>query len=175
MQVFFFKTVNINTYMSSISFIGWIHTFAGTSAIFIGVYILCKYKLIAYSLHSGKIYIFLTGISAATSLLIFNKGGFNLAHLLGLFTLFALFIGFIFERKQIFGISRYFQAFSYSATLLFSLIPGISEVFTRLPSGNPIAQSIFDPVLQKTFLLLTFLYICLIAYQSYWIKFRLKT
>ncbi len=163
------------TTVFGISLIGWIHTITGSLAIFIGIYILHKYKLIAYSLHSGKIYIFLTGISAATSLFIFNKGGFNLAHLLGLFTLFALFIGFIFERKQIFGISRYFQAFSYSATLLFSLIPGISEVFTRLPSGNPIAQSIFDPVLQKTFLLLTFLYICLIAYQSYWIKFRLKT
>lgn len=163
------------TTVFGISLIGWIHSITGSLAIFIGIYILYKYKLIAYSLHSGKIYIFLTGISAATSLFIFNKGGFNLAHLLGLFTLFALFIGFIFERKQIFGISRYFQAFSYSATLLFSLIPGISEVFTRLPSGNPIAQSIFDPVLQKTFLLLTFLYICLIAYQSYWIKFRLKT
>lgn len=163
------------TTVFGISLIGWIHTITGSLAIFIGIYILYKYKLIAYSLHSGKIYIFLTGISAATSLFIFNKGGFNLAHLLGLFTLFALFIGFIFERKQIFGISRYLQAFSYSATLLFSLIPGISEVFTRLPSGNPIAQSIFDPILQKTFLLLTFLYICLIAYQSYWIKFRLKT
>ncbi len=163
------------TTVFGISLIGWIHTITGSLAIFIGIYILYKYKLIAYSLHSGKIYIFLTGISAATSLFIFNKGGFNLAHLLGLFTLFALFIGFIFEKKQIFGISRYFQAFSYSATLLFSLIPGISEVFTRLPSGNPIAQSIFDPILQKTFLLLTFLYICLIAYQSYWIKFRLKT
>lgn len=163
------------TTVFGISLIGWIHTITGSLAIFIGIYILYKYKLIAYSLHSGKIYIFLTGISAATSLFIFNKGGFNLAHLLGLFTLFALFIGFIFERKQIFGISKYFQAFSYSSTLLFSLIPGISEVFTRLPSGNPIAQSIFDPVLQKTFLLLTFLYICLIAYQSYWIKFRLKT
>ena len=163
------------TTVFGISLIGWIHTITGSLAIFIGIYILYKYKLIAYSLHSGKIYIFLTGISAATSLFIFNKGGFNLAHLLGLFTLFALFIGFIFERKQIFGISKYFQAFSYSATLLFSLIPGISEVFTRLPSGNPIAQSIFDPILQKTFLLLTFLYICLIAYQSYWIKFRLKT
>jgi len=163
------------TTVFGISLIGWIHTITGSLAIFIGIYILHKYKLIAYSLHSGKIYIFLTGISAATSLFIFNNGGFNLAHLLGLFTLFALFIGFIFERKQIFFFFLYFQAFSYSATLLFSLIPGISEVFTRLPSGNPIAQSIFDPVLQKTFLLLTFLYICLIAYQSYWIKFRLKT
>ena len=161
--------------MSSISFIGWIHTIAGTAAIFIGVYILCKYKLIEFSLYSGKIYIFLTGISAATSLLIFNNGGFNLAHLLGLFTLMALLVGFIFENREFFGISRHLQAFSYSATLLFSLIPGMSEVFTRLPPGNPIAQSIFDPILQKTFLVLTFLYFCLIVYQSYWIKFRLKT
>ena len=84
------------TTVLGISLIGWIHTITGSIAIFIGIYILCKYKLIAYSLHSGKIYIFLTGISAATSLLIFNKGEFNLAHLLGLFTLFALFIGFTF-------------------------------------------------------------------------------
>ena len=163
------------TTVLGISLIGWIHTITGSIAIFIGIYILCKYKLITYSLHSGKIYIFLTGISAATSLLIFNKGEFNLAHLLGLFTLFALFIGFTFENKQFFGISKFMQAFSYSVTLLFSLIPGLSEVFTRLPAGNPIAQSIFDPILQKTFLVLTFLYFCLIVYQSYWIKFRLKT
>lgn len=102
------------TTVLGISLIGWIHTITGSLAIFIGIYILCKYKLIAYRLHSGKIYIFLTGISAATSLLIFNKGGFNLAHLLGLFTLFALFIGFTFGNKQFFGISKYMQAFSYS-------------------------------------------------------------
>ena len=136
------------TTVFGISLIGWIHTITGSLAIFIGIYILYKYKLIAYSLHSGKIYIFLTGISAATSLFIFNKGGFNLAHLLGLFTLFALFIGFIFERKQIFGISRYLQAFSYSATLLFSLIPGISEVFTRLPSGILYVQILYPNFLK---------------------------
>ena len=163
------------TTILGLSIIGWIHTISGSLGIFIGVYILFKHKLIAFSLYSGKLYILLTGISAITSLFIFKNDEFNLAHLLGIFTISALLSGFIFENKQFFGLSRYLQAFSYSVTLLFSLIPGMSEVFTRLPPGNPIAQSIFDPILQKTFLILTFLYFCLIVYQSYLIRFRLKT
>ena len=83
-------------------------------------------------------------------------------------------VGYICERKDFFGLSSYVQAASYSSTLLFSLIPGMSEIFTRLPAGNPLADSIFDPILQKTFLFLTFLFFCLITYQSYWIRFKSK-
>ncbi len=162
------------TLIFGISVIGWIHTITGSIAIVLGLHILWQYKIISSKLTSGKIYIILTALSAATSLLIFNKGGFNLAHLLGIITIVALLVGYICERKDFFGLSSYVQAASYSSTLLFSLIPGMSEIFTRLPAENPLADSIFDPILEKTFLFLTFLFFCLITYQSYWIRFKSK-
>jgi hypothetical protein len=83
--------------------------------------------------------------------MIFNNGGFNLAHLLGVFALLGVFLGLLFEHKEFFDLSKYFQAICYTGTMLCHLIPGISEVFTRFPPSQPIANSIFDPILLVSF------------------------
>ena len=79
--------------MNEISLVGWFHTIAGTLAIFIGIYLISKFKVISSKPNLGKIYLILTTITAATSLMIFNNGGFNLAHLLGVFALLGVFSG----------------------------------------------------------------------------------
>ena len=81
----------------------------------------------------------------------FNNGGFNLAHLLGVITLLAIGGGVFVEAFKRFPFAKYLQAISYSGTILCSCIPAISEVFTRLPVGNPLADSIFDPILIVSF------------------------
>ena len=133
--------------MNSLSTVGWFHTIAGTVAIFIGLYLVTRFKVISSKPNLGKIYLILTTITAATSLMIFNNGGFNLAHLLGVFALLGVFLGLLFEHKEFFGLSKYLQATCYTGTMLCHLIPGISEVFTRFPPSQPIANSIFDPIL----------------------------
>ena len=135
------------SHMNSLSTVGWFHTIAGTLAIFIGIYLISKFKFISSKSKLGKIYLILTTITAATSLMIFNNGGFNLAHLLGVFALLGVLLGLLFEHKEFFGLSKYFQTICYTGTMLCHLIPGISEVFTRIPPSQPIAHSIFDPIL----------------------------
>ena len=156
--------------MNEISLVGWFHTIAGTLAIFIGIYLISKFKVISSKSNLGKTYLILTTITAATSLMIFNNGGFNLAHLLGVFALLGVFLGLLFEHKEFFGLSKYFQAFCYSGTMLCHLIPGISEVFTRFPPNKPIANSIFDPILLISFGVFFVIFLITVFFQMLYLK-----
>ena len=151
--------------MNEISLVGWFHTIAGTAAIFIGIYLISKFKVIYSKAFLGKTYLVLTTITAATSLMIFNNGGFNLAHLLGVFALLGVFLGLLFEHKEFFGFSKYFQAICYTGTMLCHLIPGISEVFTRFPPSQPIANSIFDPILLVSFGIFFLIFLITVIFQ----------
>jgi len=151
--------------MNEISLVGWFHTIAGTLAIFIGIYLISKFKVISSKSNLGKIYLILTAVTAATSLMIFNNGGFNLAHLLGIFALLGVFLGLLFGHKEFFGLSKYFQAICYTGTMLCHLIPGISEVFTRFPPSQPIANSIFDPILLVSFGIFFVIFLITIFFQ----------
>ena len=156
--------------MNSLSTVGWFHTIAGTAAIFIGIYLVSKFKVISSKPNLGKTYLILTTITAATSLMIFNNGGFNLAHLLGVFALLGVFLGLLFEHKEFFGLSKYLQATCYTGTMLCHLIPGISEVFTRFPPNQPIANSIFDPILLVSFGIFFLMFLITIFFQILYLK-----
>jgi len=156
--------------MNSLSTVGWFHTISGTVAIFIGIYLISKFKFISSKSNLGKIYLILTTITAATSLMIFNNGGFNLAHLLGIFALLGVFLGLLFEHKEFFGLSKYLQATCYTGTMLCHLIPGISEVFTRFPPNQPIANSIFDPILLVSFGIFFLMFLITIFFQILYLK-----
>tara|TARA_A100001015_G_scaffold46919_1_gene51766 strand:+ start:529 stop:1008 length:480 start_codon:yes stop_codon:yes gene_type:complete len=156
--------------MYSLSIVGWFHTIAGTLAIFIGIYLISKFSVISSKSNLGKIYLILTIITAATSLMIFNNGGFNLAHLLGVFALLGVFLGFLFEHEELFDLSKYFQAICYTGTMLCHLIPGISEVFTRVPPSQPIANSIFDPILLVSFGIFFLIYLITVFFQILHLK-----
>ena len=153
------------SHMNTLSTVGWLHTIAGTIAIFIGAYLVIKFKVISSKSNLGTIYLILTTVTAATSLMIFNNGGFNLAHLLGIFALLGVFLGLLFEHKEFFGLSKYFQAICYTGTMLCHLIPGISEVFTRFPPSQPIANSIFDPILLVSFGIFFLIFLITVLFQ----------
>ena len=53
--------------MPAISFLGWVHTILGISALLIGFYSLAKYKFIKARNLSGEIYLFATLIVAISS------------------------------------------------------------------------------------------------------------
>ena len=156
--------------VDSLSTVGWLHTIAGTAAIFTGIYLISALKVISSKSNLGKIYLMLTAITAATSLMIFNNGGFNLAHLLGVFALLGVFFGLLFEHKEFFGFSKYFQAICYTGTMLCHLIPGISEVFTRFPPSQPIANSIFDPILLVSFGIFFLIFLITVFFQVRYLK-----
>ena len=151
--------------------LGWFHTVLGVGAVVSGFYTLIKYRIISTEQRSGKLYALLTLVVAGTALGIYNQGGFGVAHILGVLTLIALAGGYIMERYKWFGsFSKYFQALGYTSTLLFHMIPAITDFLRRLPLGDPFVDSFDDPLVlgfHKAFLLI---YLVGLATQMRWLK-----
>ena len=146
--------------MPEISLLGWIHTSIAIIALLAGFYSLARFKFILLEHKTGRIYLICTLIAATTALAIFRHGGFGVAHALAILTLLALGVGTIAAKTRLFAtFSPYIQAMSYSATLLFHMIPAITDGLMRLPADAPIVTSIEDPLLKGFYLafLVTFL------------------
>ena len=153
-----------------ISLIGWIHTVLGTLAILVALFIIVTKGYIKSKNNFGKFYIIATLITASTALMLYKNGGFNLAHVLAILTLVAIFLGISSEKYNIFGFSKYVQAMSYTGSILFHLIPGIAEVNKRLPINNPMGLSVLDPINIRYYLIFTVIIGLTIMIQWYFIK-----
>ena len=119
----------------------------------------------------GQTYLVTTLISAATGLGIFQHGGFGAPHVLSVLTILALAVGTVAASSRLFGrASRYIQAISYSATILFHLIPGVTETSTRLPRGAPLVASPDAPALQTVYVVLLVAFLIGLALQLRWLR-----
>ena len=157
--------------MPSMTMLGWFHTVLGVLAVLSGFYILFKYQFISLKNLVGKVYILITFLVAASALAIYNQGGFGIAHVLGVLTLFALFGGMIIEKTELFGsLSKYIQALAYTSTLLFHMIPAITDFLRRLPIGDPFINSFEDPLLSNFLSAFLILYILFYGLQVFWLK-----
>ncbi len=152
--------------MPPMSPLGWFHTAMGAFAVLCGIYTLVKHKEILWSQRSGVLYLLATLLTASTALLIFARGTFGPGHALAILTLGALFVGTVAAKTGLFGkLSRYLQAISYSATLLFHMIPAITDGLLRLPVGNPVLDSIESPVLKGFYLTFLVIYLIVVLMQ----------
>lgn len=157
--------------MPEITLLGWIHTIIAIIALVAGFYTLAVYKVITPDQRTGKVYLVCTLIAAVTALMIYKHGGFGPAHGLAVLTLLALVGGIVVTEIPIFArIAKYLQAFCFSGTLLFHMIPAITDGLLRLPVGDPVLTNPHDPLLQKFYL--AFLVIFLVGYvlQFRWLK-----
>ena len=146
--------------MPAISFLGWVHTILGISALLVGFYSLARYKFIKARNLSGEIYLVATLIVAISSLFIYHQGGFGPAHVMGVLAILAVMVGFVIERKKIFGIfSPYIETIAYTSTFLFHVLPAITDGLRRLPPSDPFIDSFEDPLLLNFFLLFISMYI----------------
>ena len=85
-------------------------------------------------------------------------------------TLVALAVGTLAATMKPFGkLSRYVQAVSYSATLLFHCVPAVTDALMRLPVGDPILTSIEDPILRACYLGLLAAFLVGVSLQLLWI------
>ena len=150
-----------------ISFIGWVHTILGTAAILVSIIIIASQGFITRKNLAGKFYILSTFITATTALMLYKNGGFNLAHLLAILTLIAIFLGMASEKYSFFGLSKYVQAMSYTGSILFHLIPGIAEVNKRLPLDSPMGLSVDDPINLQYYLIFTV--VCGVTILGQWL------
>ena len=153
-----------------ISLIGWIHTILGTLAILVALFIIVTQGYIKSTNNLGKFYIIATLITASTALMLYKNGGFNFAHILAVLTIVAIFLGISSEKYNIFGLSKYVQAMSYTGSILFHLIPGIAEVNKRLPINNPMGLSVLDPINIRYYLIFTAIIGLTIMIQWYFIR-----
>lgn len=150
--------------------LGWFHTLIGVTALASGSFTLAKHREIALQNRSGQLYLVTTLITAGTALAIFQRGEFGPGHALAAMTLLALAVGTVAATTQLFGrISRYVQAISYSATLLFHCIPAVTDGLLRLPVGDPVLTSIEDPILKMCYLALLVLFLLGVGLQLRWI------
>jgi uncharacterized membrane protein len=142
----------------------------GLIALLSGGFTLARFKEISPRTRSGQIYLATTLITASTALAIFQHGEFGPGHVLAVMTFVALAVGTLAATTQILGkASRYVQAVSYSATLLFHCLPAVTDGLLRLPVGDPVLTSIEDPILKKCFLGLFVLYLVGVSLQLRWI------
>ena len=152
--------------MPAMTLLGWFHTIMGIAAILLAVAALYRHGLIRAADREGAGYLMITVIVAGSALGIYNQGGFGVAHYLAVLTLVAAFGGFILERFNLFGgFSPYFQAIAYSATILFHMIPAITDFLRRLPVGDPFIDSFDSPVLQGFHLAFLGLYVLGVGVQ----------
>jgi uncharacterized membrane protein len=150
--------------------LGWFHTAMGIIALFSGGFTLVRFKEISLQNRSGQIYLVTTLITAGTALAIFQRGEFGPGHALAVMTLAALAVGALAETLKPFGkLSRYVQALSYSATLLFHCIPAVTDGLMRLPVGDPVLTSIEDPVLKMCYLGLVAIFLVGVSLQLRWL------
>ncbi|MFT6732039.1 MAG: putative membrane protein [Polaribacter sp.] len=159
--------------MPEISLLGWFHTIIAIIALAAGYYTLVVYKVITLEHKTGQIYLVCTLIAAVTALMIYQRGEFGAAHALAVLTLLALIAGYLVTKIQALSkIADYFQAFCFSGTLLFHMLPAITDGLLRLPVEAPYLTNPEDPLL-KTFYL-AFVGVFLIGYilQFLWIKNR---
>ena len=151
--------------------LGWFHTILGIGALMSGFYTLIKYRVVTLAHRSGKLYALLTLIVAGTALGIYNQGGFGIAHNLAVLTLVALAGGVVMEKTRLFGsFSKYCQALGYSSTLLFHMIPAITDFLRRLPVGDPFIDTLEDPLLRQFHLAFLAIFVVGVIAQVLWLR-----
>ena len=157
--------------MPEMTMLGWFHTVLGVVAVLSGFYTLYKYRVISVKEGPGKLYVYVTLLVAGSALGIYNQGGFGIAHILAVLTLLALAGGFIMEKIKLFGsFSKYLQALAYTSTLLFHMIPAITDFLRRLPVGDPFIDSFEDPLLVNFYLAFLLIFVVGIIAQIFWLK-----
>lgn len=135
--------------MPPMTALGWFHTVMGVLAIGAAVFTLRRHHFISMASSSGRIYLLITLIVVGSALMIYNQGGFGVGHILAVTTLCALGVGVLMERRPLLGdFSIYLQTAAYSATLLFHMVPAITDFLRRLPVGDPFVHSLDAPLLR---------------------------
>lgn len=127
--------------------LGLVHTGISLVALWAGYQSLLVRGAIAPRQRLGQVYLWATVLTCLTGFGIFQRGGFNEAHLLGVLTLVVIGVALLPLRLRAWP---YVQTVLWTLTLFFHMVPGLTETFTRLPLGAPLFSGPDDPRLQAT-------------------------
>lgn len=150
--------------------IGIFHTIAGIVAVISAIALFARHKQIRSGSMLANTYLITTLLTAVSALTIFRHGGPNAAHVLAGLTVAAVVAGFVAERSGLLkGLTKYFVALCYSGSFLFHMLPTATEILTRFPADNPMVSSLTDPLLQKTFGVITLVFLVGLVSQLVWL------
>jgi uncharacterized membrane protein len=154
-----------------LSLMGIFHTIVGGGAVLAVIYLLVRDKQIRLDRGLAQLYLAATVLTAASSLAIFKHGGFNTAHGLAVLTILAVVAGIVASKISFLGgFQKYFVALCFSSTVLFHALPTATEILTRFPLYSPLACSLKDPILEKTFLVILVVFIVMLVLQMNWLR-----
>ena len=150
-----------------ISYIGWFHTILGSAAILVGLYLLIKDRFIFMNTKLTNFYLLSTFFTCVSSLFLYaGTGSFNIAHLLSVITILAIFFALALQQVNLFGfLTVYLKQLALTGTVFFSMLPTTAEVLQRLPPNNPFASSIEDPLVQSFYMAYVFIFGIFAIYQ----------
>jgi uncharacterized membrane protein len=134
--------------MLGLTTLGIIHTAISLVAVGSGLVALVRDREITSKNRIGQVYIVTTVLTCLTGFGIFQHGGFNKAHALGVITLIVLAVAGLAGARSLGRLSPYLETVAYSLTFFFHLVPGFTETATRLPVGAPLAANDQAPGLQ---------------------------
>lgn len=110
-------------------------------------------------------------IGSVTAFGISKNGGFNFGHVLSLFTILLLAIGYAATRARRFPqLGEYVGTFSLTTSYLLLMVFTTTETLTRLPVDHPIASGIDAPILETVRQGLLIAFLTVIAYQAWSIR-----
>ena len=122
----------------------------GVIAISTAAYTLYQHRIIFAADRSGRAYLLITLVVAGSALAIYNQGGFGVGHIFAVITLTALLAGCVLETLAPFGKwPVYLQTGAYTATVLFCLVPAITDFLRRLPVDDPFEDSMDAKLVQS--------------------------
>lgn len=161
--------------MFGLTSLGSLHTLFGLVALIAGAACFVRHGAISTRSRAGQVFIWTTLITCLSGFGIFQRGGFNIAHALGVTTLVVLAVSYWAERTQGLGrLSPYVATVGFSLSYFFHWIPGTTETFTRFPLGAPLFSSPEDPNLEKTVGALFLLFVIGAAVQVWKLRGRSK-
>ena len=159
--------------MLGLSTLGIVHTLIGLVALTAGGTALVRDGRITPSNATGQVYILFTVATCVTALGIFSHGMFGPPHVLAILTFVVLLAVWVARSATVFGrASRYVETLGLSATLLFHLIPAVTETSTRIPAGHPLVADADAPALKVVYVLLLAAYVALAVVQSMQLRER---
>ncbi len=152
--------------MFGLTYLGIAHTLVSLVALLAGALALARHGEIAWRLPPGRTYLVATVLAALSALGIFRHGGFGPPHGLALLTLLAVAMGSAAELRGAFGRwSHAVQTLSFSASLLFHMIPGVTESLTRLPPAQPVLPNADAPAFGPIYGVLLLCFLAGVAWQ----------
>jgi uncharacterized membrane protein len=135
---------------TTLSPLGIVHTLISVISIISGAVALVRYRRITLATLSGKTYLVTMLITCLTSFGIFSKGVWTPGHTLTIISLLVLAVGVFGDLRGRANVRDIAMSISYFLLWFFT----VTEAFTRLPVGQPIAADQNAPIINAARLVL---------------------